>query len=329
MGDFSLACIFHSLIVAVCVVPAWQLGPSTTLARRLTVCSESIMDALAYCNAAELNVVLSNQPGMASCRTESEEVPLHIVAQYFCVMPECLDAVDVLISAGADPNSKGSDRLLSRTALHMLADRSKPGDCGVGEEQLVKALQIMIDGGADPDQEDYERRSPLELAQQRGASRNVLRALGDDTTEISSSEDQPLGESAPITEETKGTESSSAALSMGLIAVVLVVVMSVLAFGMWKCMKRSKSSTLSAPTAYAAAGAAGQDDAPVASRSVTSDTLPHAKSNLSSGSRTSRKSSGSKSPSSRGSNPTQEATRQEGGTNPGPMIIMSVPQGHR
>jgi hypothetical protein len=320
MCKFPFVCIFQILIVAVNAAATSQLGLSTTNARRLTPCSEEMMNAIAYCSAAEMKTVLSRQPVMVSCMAESQEEPLHIVAQYFCIMPECLEALQVLISMGADPNSKAGDRLLSRTALHLLADRSKPGDCGTGEEQLVKGVQIMMEGGADPNQEDYERRSPLELAQQKGASRNVRKALGDDSPSPSSSSsntDQLPDESAAKTADTEaeGTETSTADLSIGMIVVAAAAIALALALGIWTLMKYRKSSSQLKATTYSAAG---PDTTSTTGFTPASQSVQASKSTVS---KSTARSKSLKSQPSSGSNASQEATM----SNPAPMIIMQPP----
>lgn len=266
------------------------------------------MDALAYCNAAELSAIFSAQPAMASCETETQEVPLHVVAGYFCIMPECLGALKVLLTSGADPNSQGGDRILSRTALHLLADRSKPGDCGVGDEQLATGMRVMVDAGADPHQEDYERRSPIELARHRGASKEILNSLGDDSP-ASSSDEQSLapdatGDATEADTVPKGTETSTADLNVGMIAVAAAAVAVVLGFILWSFIKCQKASKRTPPT-YSAAG--HHDPASTAGLTPTpggSHHLQGARSGVSSKSKDSIN---------------QEAT----GMNPGPMIIVA------
>lgn len=319
--------VFHSLIFVVHPGTLFAKETAASSPRRLARCSEELMDALAYCDTAGLTQILSAKPQMASCRTDSEDLPLHVVTQYFCAL-DCLGALEALLNAGANPNSKGSKRILSRTPLHLLADRSKPGDCTTGDDKLVTGVQLMIDKGADPNQDDDERRSPLELAKYRGANQKILSALGDRPDSSESSSQMASTGKSDATSEVKGDNDSRASVSVGMIAVVGALGAILLLGVIWKfCIKKKQTpasslSTYTTPTSaprssskeYALGSASNPSYTPASSTSkpVQPGTYASGKSNVSL--KSGRSSASSKS---------QESNRNDG-TNPGPMIIVAT-----
>ena len=104
------------------------------------------------------------------------QAPLH-----HAVLHGCLECVQALLEAGADPNAGD---IHDATALHWVADRTR----------LPEVMNPLLKAGADINARDFEEVTPLHLAAQWGPPENVrvLLGAGADIEALTDDGDTPL-----------------------------------------------------------------------------------------------------------------------------------------
>jgi ankyrin repeat protein len=112
-----------------------------------------LTNAIRWGNVADVRKLLTAEPALATARIHGSRTALHVATDWPGYFPNGPAIVEILIQAGADPNTRSDGTGAGETPLHWAASSDD-----------VDVAEVLIGAGADVDAPEGSIGTPLENA---------------------------------------------------------------------------------------------------------------------------------------------------------------------